>query len=81
MPRLPEFLRRHPDLEIVVVLDDRNVDLVQEGIDVGLRMGRLPDSALPGASRAVGMPFWEPRAISHGPVNPRNPTISPRTKP
>src|ERR1700733_11135368 len=46
MPRLPEFLRRHPDLEIEVVLDDRNVDLVQEGIDVGLRMGRLTDSAL-----------------------------------
>ena len=26
MPRLPEFLHRHPDLEIEVVLDDRNVD-------------------------------------------------------
>jgi DNA-binding transcriptional LysR family regulator len=36
MPRLPEFLTRHPDLEIEVVLDDRNIDLVQEGIDVGL---------------------------------------------
>jgi DNA-binding transcriptional LysR family regulator len=46
MPRLPEFLARHPDLEIEVVLDDRNVDLVQEGIDVGLRMGRLADSSL-----------------------------------
>jgi DNA-binding transcriptional LysR family regulator len=47
MPRLPEFLRRHPGLEIEVVLDDRNVDLVQEGIDVGLRMGRqLADSSL-----------------------------------
>jgi DNA-binding transcriptional LysR family regulator len=41
MPHLPEFLRQHPDLEIEVVLDDRNVDLVQEGIDVALRMGRL----------------------------------------
>jgi DNA-binding transcriptional LysR family regulator len=28
------------------VLDDRNVDLVQEGIDVALRMGQLPDSTL-----------------------------------
>src|ERR1700730_2352282 len=46
MPRLPEFLRRHSDLEIEVVLDDRNVDLVQEGIDVALRMGRLTDSRL-----------------------------------
>jgi DNA-binding transcriptional LysR family regulator len=46
MPRIPEFLARHPDLELEVVLDDRNVDLVQEGIDVGLRMGRLADSSL-----------------------------------
>jgi DNA-binding transcriptional LysR family regulator len=41
MPRLPEFLARHPDLEMEVVLDDRNIDLVQEGIDVALRMGQL----------------------------------------
>jgi DNA-binding transcriptional LysR family regulator len=46
MPRLPEFLALHPDLEIDMVLDDRNVDLVQEGIDVGLRMGQLTDSSL-----------------------------------
>jgi DNA-binding transcriptional LysR family regulator len=46
MPRVPEFLRRHPDLEIDFVLDDRNVDLVEEGIDVALRMGRLVDSSL-----------------------------------
>jgi DNA-binding transcriptional LysR family regulator len=47
MPRLPEFLARHPDLEMDVVLSDRNVDVVQEGIDVALRMGqRLADSNL-----------------------------------
>jgi DNA-binding transcriptional LysR family regulator len=46
MPRLPEFLQRHPDLEIEVVLDDRNVDLIQEGIDIGLRMGTLVESTL-----------------------------------
>jgi DNA-binding transcriptional LysR family regulator len=46
MPRLPEFLTRHPGLEMEVVLDDRNIDLVQEGIDVALRMGRLADSTL-----------------------------------
>jgi DNA-binding transcriptional LysR family regulator len=46
IPRLPEFLARHPELEMDVVLDDRNIDLVQEGIDVALRMGRLVDSTL-----------------------------------
>jgi DNA-binding transcriptional LysR family regulator len=56
MPRLPEFLQRHPDLEIEVVLDDRNVDLVQEGIDVALRMGQLIDSSLT-ARRIASMPY------------------------
>ena len=46
MPRLPEFLAQHPDLEMEVVLDDRHIDLVREGIDVALRMGKLADSSL-----------------------------------
>jgi DNA-binding transcriptional LysR family regulator len=46
IPHIPEFLSDHPDLKLDVVLDDRNVDLVQEGIDVALRMGRLVDSTL-----------------------------------
>jgi DNA-binding transcriptional LysR family regulator len=46
MPRLPEFLAQHPDLEMEVVLDDRNIDLVREGVDVALRMGKLEDSSL-----------------------------------
>src|SRR5437660_5805370 len=46
MPRLPEFLVQHRDLEMEVMLDDRNIDLVREGIDVALRMGKLADSSL-----------------------------------
>jgi DNA-binding transcriptional LysR family regulator len=46
MPRIPAFLARHPELEMEVVLDDRNIDLVREGIDVALRMGKLADSSL-----------------------------------
>lgn len=45
VPRLPEFLQRHPDLEIDVLLDDRVIDLVSEGIDIALRMGELADSS------------------------------------
>jgi DNA-binding transcriptional LysR family regulator len=55
MPRLPEFLARHPDLEVDILLDDRNIDLVQEGIDVALRMGRrLADSSLTARRIASG---------------------------
>lgn len=46
MPQIPTFLARHPRLEMDIVLDDRNIDLVQEGIDVALRMGKLSDSSL-----------------------------------
>src|SRR6202790_4093367 len=43
---LPKFLAQHPELDLEVVLDDRQIDLVQEGIDVAPRMGKLMDSAL-----------------------------------
>jgi len=54
MPHLPEFLAQHPGLEVDVVLDDRNIDLVHEGIDVALRMGRLTDSTLTARRIASG---------------------------
>jgi DNA-binding transcriptional LysR family regulator len=46
IPRLPIFLAEHPALDVDVVLDDRDVDLIEAGIDVALRMGDLGDSAL-----------------------------------
>src|ERR1700742_5081787 len=46
IPLLPQFLAQHPELDLEVVLDDRQIDLVQEGIDVALRMGKLMDSTL-----------------------------------
>lgn len=46
IPLLPEFLDAHPDLDLEVVLDDRAIDLVHEGIDVAFRMGTLAESAL-----------------------------------
>jgi DNA-binding transcriptional LysR family regulator len=44
VPLLAGFMAAHPALEIDLVLDDRVIDLVEEGIDVSLRMGTLPDS-------------------------------------
>ena len=46
VPRLPFFLAAHPDLSIDLILDDRAIDLVEEGIDVGLCFGPLACSSL-----------------------------------
>ncbi len=52
IPHLPIFLEQHPTLEVEVVLDDRNVDLIEAGIDIALRMGALTDSTL--TARKIG---------------------------
>jgi DNA-binding transcriptional LysR family regulator len=46
VPRLAAFLAEHPELKMQVILDDRNIDLIEAGIHVALRMGSLEDSAL-----------------------------------
>jgi DNA-binding transcriptional LysR family regulator len=64
VPRLPEFLDEHPNLELDLVLDDRNIDLVEEGIDLALRMGVLADSSMTARKiaearrRVVGTPEY-----------------------
>lgn len=62
VPRLPKFLSMHPALDIEVFLDDRNVDLVEAGIDVALRMGELQDSSL--TARKIGQ---SPRVVVGSP--------------
>ncbi|HLG84138.1 MAG TPA: LysR family transcriptional regulator [Bradyrhizobium sp.] len=52
VPLLPEFLAQHPELDLEVVLDDRQIDLIQEGVDLGLRLGKLADSSL--TARRIG---------------------------
>jgi len=54
VPHLPAFLKANPDLEIDVILDDRVLDLVAEGVDMALRMGELPDSAAVARKLASG---------------------------
>ncbi len=46
IPRLPEFLDRHPGLTIELSCTDRRVDVVAEGFDCVLRAGALVDSTL-----------------------------------
>jgi len=48
-PALPAFLRRHPRVTVDLQVDDRIVDLVdlvEQGIDVAVRIGTLEDSRL-----------------------------------
>src|SRR5262249_55117190 len=54
IPYLGPLLARHPQLSIDVMLEDRNVDLVEEGIDVSLRMGDLNDSSMTAKRTAQG---------------------------
>ncbi|HEY6877270.1 MAG TPA: LysR substrate-binding domain-containing protein [Polyangiales bacterium] len=46
IPRLPEFLAAHPQLEVMLSATDRQVDLVREGFDCVVRVGNVVDSAL-----------------------------------
>ena len=45
-PALARFLAAHEGLAADLVLNDRVVDLVEEGFDLAIRIGRLPDSSL-----------------------------------
>ena len=48
MPRLPTFLAAHPKLSVDLVINDRAIGLIEEGMDIGLQYGPLRDSSLVG---------------------------------
>jgi LysR family transcriptional regulator for bpeEF and oprC len=52
IPALPEFFERYPDIEIEMGLSDRQVDIVEEGVDCVIRTGELEDSGL--VARRIG---------------------------
>jgi DNA-binding transcriptional LysR family regulator len=45
-PALATFLTRYPDVELDLVMNDRFVDLVDEGFDAAVRIGSMDDSSL-----------------------------------
>jgi DNA-binding transcriptional LysR family regulator len=55
-PRILRFMRDHPKIQIDLSFEDRYVDLVEQGVDLAIRMGRLADSAL--GARYLGLNPW-----------------------
>ena len=46
VPVVAAFLEAHPDVDVQLRLGDRNINLIEEHVDVALRIGTLPDSNL-----------------------------------
>ncbi|MES1163749.1 MAG: LysR substrate-binding domain-containing protein, partial [Rhizobacter sp.] len=55
-PLVLDFMRQHTDLSIDLSFDDRYVNLVEQGVDVAIRMGKLADSSL--GARYLGVNPW-----------------------
>ena len=74
VPALPDFLAAHPGVEVELELSDRYIDLVDEGFDLAIRVGQMPDSTLKARLLADSrrVVFAAPSYLArHG--HPRNP--------
>ncbi|PXX64535.1 MULTISPECIES: LysR family transcriptional regulator [unclassified Pseudomonas] len=56
MPNLKDFYQRYPDIYLMIGVNDRQVDLIQEGVDCVIRTGELLDSTL--VARPLGRFRW-----------------------
>ncbi len=46
LPLVNNFISQHPDIEIIAQLSNQKIDLVDEGYDLAIRLGKLNDSTL-----------------------------------
>ena len=87
LPGIVTFLQRHPAMEVSVLLLDRVVNMLEEGVDVAVRIGALPDSnmiavrvgqvrrvvcAAPPYLANFGMPLTPADLINHTIINTNN---------
>jgi DNA-binding transcriptional LysR family regulator len=63
VPNLPEFISRHPKIQLEISSTDREVDIIREGFDCVIRASRLEDSTL--IARPLGG-FTQVNCISAG---------------
>jgi DNA-binding transcriptional LysR family regulator len=56
VPLVLRYMRQHPEVTIDLAFDDRYVNLVEQGADLAIRMGRLADSTL--GARYLGTTPW-----------------------
>ena len=56
VPLVMRFMKLNPRLQVELSFEDRYVDLVAQGVDVAIRMGRLADSTL--GARYLGLNPW-----------------------
>lgn len=56
VPLALDFMARHPQVQVDLSFEDRYTDLIAQGIDVAVRMGKLADSTL--GARHLGMNPW-----------------------
>jgi len=67
---ITEFNKKYPQVVLELILTDHTVDLIAEGIDIGIRTGRLKDSSL--ISKRLGniyfAPFASPKYLKNNPV-------------
>jgi LysR family transcriptional regulator, regulator for bpeEF and oprC len=52
VPKLPEFFARYPEVSIDIDVTERFISLVEDGIDLALRIGHLSDSTM--VARRIG---------------------------
>lgn len=76
VPSLPDFFKRYPDIRLDLGTSDRQIDLIEEGVDCAIRGGNLADSSL--IARRIGLVHFVTVATptyldKHGrPTHPRD---------
>ncbi|WP_394251750.1 LysR family transcriptional regulator [Vibrio profundi] len=56
LPHIKSLITRFPDIQLDLSFDDNNVDLLDDKIDIAIRIGHLPDS--PMVARIIGYKSW-----------------------